>query len=947
MELENVVYVYNKNMKLLAQFDGNTEGYNEEQMKNVMVAPTVHIETNGESSLSFQMLANCEKWQLIKDPENIYYLNGRYYTPLSEGSYVYSGEENIRVVNVTLVETWYLLNKQFNQAYNCGLYCYAKATFQRYTTDGAIFTIKASDCSNPGNTISSQNAWEQVKLWQPKDKDGNQLSYSVLKTKEFSPVGWTDAPSSVFFSSVIVSGDTATVIVQSRKETSTQQNFSYSGNSYSLPTYPYPSSIGSVTANITTATNVNGNIVYSSDNRELGYTYTDSNGEFILHYSPKNTGSVTETVNSISASYDYSAIGSLSTGATCTFAYGPEVVDEHTFLILPKSDTKYKLTIDGVAYNDSEVKDSRGVIMPRGSGGYAMWAALKNSGWKLGICDVIADGFDASIDYGCFNLESDMKDVLYNIQYIQELYGGILDWDSKDKILNYRAENSVDYQAYNDGFNKWTGYEFREGKNMAEQPEVTYDNDLITKAYPLGYGNLNIKKVNDNKSYIEDYSYTKNVYEGYIEQPLIFDTNDEGGQKQLLYWAKKELSKKCKPRKNIHIEAKDIRTVQGYEHEVFDINNVVRVYYKDDIDKTEVMEEKRIILWEYNAFALWDCTVELGDKTQNLSELFRLIYNKSVVDAPKVNASGLISSDGIYMDDMMLDEYEIDGMDLSEYLGYGGYGGYGNMLSEYISLIARKTTENSDAISGLIIQANETSAQSELFANYQKQTDQIVSDTYAGLKVYADEGMSQISATVEGNYKTLHNGINTLETTTKAGFEAQQTVNEATTRQFSQVDTRITNAEGKIVAQTKALAEFQTYASNNYASASMMATVQNELTGKATKAELQVTANNLESQITATANKVNTVANQVTTLADSISSVANNSYQKVAGITIGSGSVLIDVTSSVQIFAGKSITLYASQISIAGRGVSWDTITYATPGGGSATKNVLSSSSRW
>lgn len=832
---DNVVRVYDKNMRLLAIFDGEGEALEDKYIRNMMISPTVRLESNGVSTLKFEMLPTSEKWLQIRDPENIYVLNDRYYTALSENSYKYEDRNSVQVVVVTLHERWALLDRQYNQAYNCGIYAYAKARFTGYTNDGATFTINAADCSNPGNTISSAMAWEQVKAWTSQDDDGNKLTYYILSSDEYKATGWENVPSGVFMRSINVSGNTATITIESRAKRTAVQTFPYSGNSYKLDVSPTPSSVENVTVNYTTVT-PDGQ--YTTAEKTVPFTYASSTGTVTLNYSPAQS----EKVNGVLVMYGYSDLGTISPGATCTFAYGAEAIDEHTFVILPKAKSKYKLVIDGVAYEDSQVKDARGVIMPRGSGGYAMWAALKNSGWTLGVCDVIATGFDASIDYGCFNVESDMQDVLYNVQYIQELYGGILDWDSQHKVLNYRAENSTDYQAYNDDFNRWRGYEFREGKNMTERPVITVDNKIITKAYLLGYGNLNVKKVNGGRSYIENHSFSSDTYEGYLKQELIYDTNDEGGQRQLLYWGQKELAKQCRPRKSITLSVTDIRTVEGHEHEVFDINNIVRAYYHDDETGEYKYEEQRVIVWEYNAFAMWDCTVELGDKTRNMTELFRLVYNKTL-QSPGVNASGSISSSNVTMGGAW------DG---------GEYYGDENSLTHYIELIARTTTDNSDAIAGLILDTNELYAQADLFAYYQKQTDTLFTEAYAGFHAYADEQMaeaimeankyteevteeldgsvtqriadtsaslkayadaegSRVEAIAKGYYDITNDRIGKLNITSMAGYDAVQNQFNAYTRQFSEFQTNVNNSI------TQAKSDVITYANQNFASASMLA----------------------------------------------------------------------------------------------------------------------------
>lgn len=808
--MNNTIKVYNKKMELLATFTDEGEGLSPEAMQNLMVAPTVRLESGCIATFSYQMLADSEKFKQINDPENIYVVDGRYYTTLNEAAFEYTSEEDVSVVNVVALEIESLLSRQYHQAFNCSLYVYCRARFLRYTTDGAVFQLYASGASNPGESVSSSIAWEHVKTWTAYDKNNNRNTFAILTADKYKPTNWKDAPSGVFMKSFSVSGNTATMTIESRAKTKVNRIFSYnSGRTYTIDTKPLPFSIDSVKINSTVITSDGKNSTYTtSDKNVSNYHYNSSTGVVTVNYYP----STNEQVNAVTITYIENDLGEISPNATATFAFGAEAVDEHTFVVLPKSDKKYKLTIDGITYEDSKVRDSRGVVMPRGSGGYAMWAALRNTGWNLGVCDVIATGFDASVDYGCFNIESDMKDSLYNIQYIQQLYGGILDWDSAHKILNYRAENYEDYNAYRDGFNDWKGYVFREGKNMIEKPVISYDNTLITRAYLLGYGNLNVKAVNGGRSYIDNFSYTNDVYEGYLKQDLIYDTNDEGGQRQLLYWGQKELKKQCRPRKSVTLSVTDLRTVEGLEHEVFDINEIVKVYYYDEQSETNVIEEQRVITWEYNPFAMWDCTVELGDKTRNKTDLFKLIYKKQL-NQPGTDNMGNISGGNI----------DISG---------GGDSFNQNSLTNYIQLIARTTTENSDAIAGLILDTSATHAQVDLFAQYQKQTDKLFTQSYAGLtfyadekkseaivsankytetktkeldgtlstkisiteaafKTYADEKGSELEALATGYYKETNEKIGTIEEKVQSGFTAEQNARYALAQQFSSFQTKI------------------------------------------------------------------------------------------------------------------------------------------------------------
>lgn len=448
------ITVKDKNGNLIAVFSNDSACNADEVSVNLMIAPTINLVSNGESTLSFQMLSASEKWQQIKDPENIYECNGREYTALNAHSVVYSGS----VVNVTLVETWYLLEKKYVQAYNVD----------------------------------------------------------------------TDI----------------------------------------------------------------------------------------------------------------------------------EAIDEHTVKILPKSTET--LFVNGKSYSDSDVKDSRGETMPRGSAGYALWAILRDSGWSLGVCDVIDHEFSTANDWGCFNIETDMKDVLYNIQFVQEQYGGILVWDSKSKTVSLRSES-----VSGSDFNTWKGYSVRKGKNLQENPTITWDNDLTTRLYVLGQDNLNIKKVNNQMGYVEDHSYTDAVYVGYSQNQNIYDTSsseDEDsdqseyeqaagvdGQTALLYWGKEQVKKYARPRKSVSYSVVDIRgNAEAEFYEDFDINDIVKAYYVDSETGDEIEEDLRIQHLQYNYFfPSTDSTIEVGDKIANEVEIIHEIYKTQKYESVKSNALKEIATTAI------------------------------------------------------------------------------------------------------------------------------------------------------------------------------------------------------------------------------------------------------------------------------------------------------------
>lgn len=493
------IIVYNKNYEFLAKFTKDPPIDTSNKI-NMMIDPTVSISQNGESTFSFSINFNSQKWKDIQDPENIYLVNGREYTALSEDSFVYGDN----IVDVTLVETWYLLSKVYVQAYNV-----------------------------------------------PADREG---------------------------------------------------------------------------------------------------------------------------------------------------------IDEHTVVILPKSTEP--LIVNGVQYDNNP--------HPRGSAGYALWALLQGSGWSLGICDVIVEGFSPEKDYGVFNLESDQKDLLHNIQMVQELWGGILVWDSVNKVLHLRDENKWDTD---------NGYEIRKGKNLKTAPVITQNNDVITRLYPLGESKLNIKKVNDDKTYLENFSYTDKVYSRILQNSNIYDQN------QLKFWGERKLSEICKPSRFITAELVDIRTVQGFEHEVFDLNDIATIVHSDPITGEETKEKQRIIKWTYNVFAPENCSVELGNKTRNVVEIIKQSWENSEKADDNINDNGNIPSDNIWDRE--------HGTNLP-----GRFDQTWNYIYQTEHRLEIRINDVAGSLADFIVEANNTFATIEALTQFQ--TD--VTNAIAGLQLYVDSTFATIES---------------------------------------------------------------------------------------------------------------------------------------------------------------------------------------------------------
>lgn len=379
-----------------------------------------------------------------------------------------------------------------------------------------------------------------------------------------------------------------------------------------------------------------------------------------------------------------------------------EFIDDQTVCLLPKSTDP--LVVNGVTYTNNPY--------PRGSAGYNYWALLQGSGWTLAFCDVIADGFNAAEDYGVFNVETDQKDLLYNLEHVRDLYGGIFEWDSVNQTLSVH-----DSSKWNNDY----GFEIRKGKNL-QTLTISMDTDITTRLYPLGENSLNISAVNNGKRYVDDFSYTSAIYEKNLQNSDIYD------QKQLLYWGQEQVKKLSRPRKNINCEIVDVRTVEGREYETFDINHLATVVYSDGPEQTLTKETLRIISWTYNVFAPYQATIELGDKLQNMVDFLKQSYESGNKADSVIDSGGRIDYDSLW-------DYE-----------NGTY--WGDTLYKYIHETEHRLEIKIDDVEGsladFIVEANETFATIDALVKFETETTTAI----ANLKMYADDTFATITSFV-------------------------------------------------------------------------------------------------------------------------------------------------------------------------------------------------------
>ena len=236
-----------------------------------------------------------------------------------------------------------------------------------------------------------------------------------------------------------------------------------------------------------------------------------------------------------------------------------------------------------------------------GTSGYVLDALLFGTDWITGTCDV----------EGIFDFETDQVDIYENILKVQQMWGGILVFDSYNKVVHHRDET------------KWLpyeGYEVKYQKNM-QSLEKLYNNKIITKLCPLGEGGLNIKSINDGSEWLTNFDYTDSILEGIENNPDITDPE------KLKAWGERKLKDLCKPRKELTVQAALLYQLEGYELERIGLNDVVDVINYANISGD--IEQLRVVGYDYGVWDYSDAIIELSDVTLESTDIFKQTVSAS------------------------------------------------------------------------------------------------------------------------------------------------------------------------------------------------------------------------------------------------------------------------------------------------------------------------------
>lgn len=291
-------------------------------------------------------------------------------------------------------------------------------------------------------------------------------------------------------------------------------------------------------------------------------------------------------------------------------AYNSKTDYDHidTFMVVLTSGGEEPLNINGAVVTNPYEK---------GSAAYALFAVLYGTEWSVGVVDVTEK----------HDLETDKKSRSENVKEIQSIWGGLLFWDSANKVVHLRNEET---------YKPDSGYTILYTKNM-QSMQRTQSNALITRLYIFGKEDLNISSVNDGKEYIDDFTYTDRIYMG------ILRNEDIVNPEELKNWGLREIKDVCRPKFKYTVKHVDLSSLPEYSHERYMLGDMINV---DDKKLGETVK-KRIIKYRFCLTQPALCDIEIGDDEKRWEVTMDEVIKTSDKVKNMINGMGKINASHI------------------------------------------------------------------------------------------------------------------------------------------------------------------------------------------------------------------------------------------------------------------------------------------------------------
>jgi len=216
--------------------------------------------------------------------------------------------------------------------------------------------------------------------------------------------------------------------------------------------------------------------------------------------------------------------------------------------------------------------------------------ALQGTGWTVGTVNV-----STLRTWRC-----EEKNALAILRATQRIHGGDLVFDSRNRavhLLTFSGRESGALFAYR--------------KNLTSIKRVVDTRSLVTRLYAFGRDGMTFASINNGKEYVEDFTYSGEV------RVSTLDLSNFTNPYQMLEFTKMRMGELAKPRVSYVLSAMDLSVLTGYEHEKWELGDIVTV---DDRD-LKLTIQTRVVRRQYNLQEPWKTVLELSSKLRELGDM--------------------------------------------------------------------------------------------------------------------------------------------------------------------------------------------------------------------------------------------------------------------------------------------------------------------------------------
>lgn len=215
--------------------------------------------------------------------------------------------------------------------------------------------------------------------------------------------------------------------------------------------------------------------------------------------------------------------------------------------------------------------------------------ALDGTGWDIGTVDV-----STLRTWTCQE-----KNALAILRMTQQIHGGDLVFDSRNRLVSLLTFSGRD-----------SGALFAYRKNLTGIKRVVDTRSLVTRLYAYGKDGMTFASINNGREYMEDFTYSNEV------RVSTLNLSNFTNPYQMLEYTDMRLADYAKPRVSYVLSTMDLSVLTGYEHEQWDLGDIVTV---DDRD-LDLTIKTRVIRREYNLQEPWKTVLELSTKLRELGD---------------------------------------------------------------------------------------------------------------------------------------------------------------------------------------------------------------------------------------------------------------------------------------------------------------------------------------